>query len=410
MANNPKDLYLPPNIVKTKKGNVTAVTGSTTPSFSLKSWLGENNFQPSPRNTAGEAMFYTDEPILLSETEQVLQSFRINANTYKQGDSFTFGPAIYLSGNTKDDLSGWSNLSNVLTRNYSNFYSANAGSIGNNVVGTEFVMSETTSGRYWRIKFSSWTQGGNGGGFSYQRTEIDPNTGEDLEATVTFTKEDNVPNTDVIIPQVLEITRGDQQGIYNAALEQSYDNMSYVSPANTLWNSVYNLSKGEPIVVKCYWSYNKNGKDNLVQETIVGGPSFASIFSPSIGPDFFGMNQPSLELFTKIETPTILRSLTSEGFSDVSIPNVERDIYFTITCNKSSELISSRDGEEPFSEEREQVAVETFININFISLIKKTSDIFFFAESGQVFGRRESAIAYPGGIQVVLPDAEAPLP
>ena len=39
MANNPKDLYLPPNIVKTKKGNVTAVTGSTTPSFSLKSWL-----------------------------------------------------------------------------------------------------------------------------------------------------------------------------------------------------------------------------------------------------------------------------------------------------------------------------------------------------------------------------------
>ena len=378
MANNPKDLYLPPNIVKTKKGNVTAVTGSTTPSFSLKSWLGENNFQPSPRNTAGEAMFYRDEPILLSETEQVLQSFRINANTYKQGDSFTFGPSIYLSGNAKNDLSGWSNLSNVLERNYSNFSNAtNALNFGfNNVVGTELVMSETTSGRYWRIKFSSWTQDGNGGGFSYQRTEIDPDTGEDLGATVTFTKEDYEYAIDVIIPQVLEIARGDQQGgIYNAALEQGFNYMSYESPANTLWNSVY-IFPGEPTVVKCYWSYNKNGKDNLVQETTVGGPSFASIFSPSISPDFFGIKETSLELFTKIETPTILRNLTSEGFSDVSIPNVERDIYFTITCNKSSRLISD-------------ITVETFININFISLIKKTSDLFFFAESGQV--SRESA-------------------
>ena len=404
MANNPKDLYLPPNIVKTKKGNVTAVTGSTAPSFSLKSWLGENNFQASPRNTAKEAMFYTDEPILLSETEQVLQSFRINANTYKQGDSFTFGPAIYLSGNTKDDLSGWGNLSNVLTRNYNNFYNANAGSIGNNVVGTEFVMSETTSGRYWRIKFSSWSQQREGGGFSYQRTEIDPNTGEDLGATVTFTKEDNVPNTDVIIPQVLEITRGDQQGIYNAALEQGYDNMSYVSPANTLWNSVY-TSLGEPVVVKCYWSYNKNGKGNLVQETIVGGPSFASIFSPSIGPDFFGNDEPSLELFTKIETPTILRSLTSEGFSDVSIPNVKRDIYFTITCNKLSNLIPGRVNEEEPFEQRERVTVETFININFISLIKKTSDISFFAQASQAF--RKSG---PGEPVRINPGVEPPLP
>jgi len=384
----PKNIFFPLNTSKTKRGLGSSIPN---PSFSLKSWLDENNFQPSPQNTVGEAMFYTDEPILLSGTEQVLQSFRINASTYKQGDSFTFGPSVYLSGNTKNDLSGWSNLSNVLGRSYSNFYTANAGEIGNNVVGTEFVMSETTSGKYWRIKFSSWSQQREGGGFSYQRTEIDPNTGEDLGATVTFTKEDNVPNTDVIIPGVLEITRGNQQGIYNSVLEESYDNNTYVSPLNTVWNSAY-TSLGEPVVVKCYWSYNKNGKDNLVQETIVGGPSFASIFSPSIGPDFFGNDRPSLELFTKIETPTILRSLTSEGFSDVSIPNVERDIYFTITCNKLSNLISER-------------TVEIFININFISLIKKTSDIFFFTESGQVFGGRGRGLELPGE-----PGEEAPRP
>jgi hypothetical protein len=44
---------------------------------------------------------------------------------------------------------------------------------------------------------------------------------------------------DVIIPGELEITRGNIRGIYNIALESSYDNDDYDSPLNTYWFSQY---------------------------------------------------------------------------------------------------------------------------------------------------------------------------
>ena len=56
---------------------------------------------------------------------------------------------------------------------------------------------------------------------------------------VTFVKEnyaDPVAHKDIIIPGVLELTRGNQQGIYNIAVESSYNNPG---PANTLWNSQF---------------------------------------------------------------------------------------------------------------------------------------------------------------------------
>ena len=56
---------------------------------------------------------------------------------------------------------------------------------------------------------------------------------------VSFRKENYANPTvvkDVIIPGVLEITRGNNQGIYNAAIESSY---SDPGPANTEWSSPY---------------------------------------------------------------------------------------------------------------------------------------------------------------------------
>jgi len=296
--------------------------------------------------------FYADAPIPLLPSEQTLQSFKINSNTYKVGDVQTPAQSIFVNGAIISDLSGWANLSNVLTRDYNNFYEANDQSIGNNVVGTEFVMRETSSGRYWRIKFSSWTQGGNGGGFSYERTEIDPNTGQDLGATVTFTKDDNVPNTDVIIPGVLEITRGNQQGIYNSALEPNYDNNTNVSPLNTEWNSNFTVSINS-YTIKCYWSYNNYGKDNFIEEYSTQDLVFNFIFS--LG---FSFNQdPGLGILNKIETPTTLRKVDGTSFIDSIIPNVERDIYLTVTCEGSS-------GSE--------------IKVNYITQFKNVIDIFLF--------------------------------
>lgn len=53
---------------------------------------------------------------------------------------------------------------------------------------------------------------------------------------VVFTKTNYGDEVDVIIPGVLEITRGNNQGIFNYALQESY---SGGGPENTNWNSYY---------------------------------------------------------------------------------------------------------------------------------------------------------------------------
>jgi len=65
-----------------------------------------------------------------------------------------------------------------------------------------------------------------------QKFTVNPNT---LGPKVSFKRVNNAPNVrDIIIPGVLEIARGNNQGIYNAAQEASYVNSS---PAGTEWNS-----------------------------------------------------------------------------------------------------------------------------------------------------------------------------
>jgi len=60
---------------------------------------------------------------------------------------------------------------------------------------------------------------------------------------VSFTKVTGTnpsTNKDVIIPGELEITRGNSgKGIFNIALESSYNDSTYVSPLNTFWNTQY---------------------------------------------------------------------------------------------------------------------------------------------------------------------------
>lgn len=73
------------------------------------------------------------------------------------------------------NLDGWTDLSDVEDRTYTNLFAAfgNSG-LGNKIVGPECVMYLPDNGKYYAVKFDSWTQGG-GGGFSYTRREIDLN-------------------------------------------------------------------------------------------------------------------------------------------------------------------------------------------------------------------------------------------
>jgi hypothetical protein len=132
----------------------------------------------------------------------------------------------------------------VSSRPYVTFRDSYDGRVGENILDGEFtILHSTDSGNYYLINFTSWTQGGAGGGFSYTRQLITPTMDEPI---ISFTKADYGSEVDVIEPGVLEITRGSNGVIYNAALESSA--VPNDSPLGTEWSrngiSTYNNTDG----------------------------------------------------------------------------------------------------------------------------------------------------------------------
>jgi hypothetical protein len=132
---------------------------------------------------------------------------------------------------------GYDDLSDVSTRTYSSFWKANNQNIGNNVVSNELVLKDTTNNQYWAIQFSQWTNNNNGGGFAYTRQLIE--SGTYSGSVIAFTHSNYGSEVDIIVPGVLEITRGENGPIYNSAVEIESNGRN---PQGTLWNSTYILS------------------------------------------------------------------------------------------------------------------------------------------------------------------------
>ena len=126
---------------------------------------------------------------------------------------------------------GWGNLGQVGFRTFDTFTNALDNAIGANIVGKELVFRHTPTGRMWIIKFTEWTQGGNGGGFAYDRYEIFPQT--------QFYRPTQEPLIVDKISEGLIIKRDNNRGIYNAVLEDQYDDNGNTSPKGTEWNSIY---------------------------------------------------------------------------------------------------------------------------------------------------------------------------
>lgn len=73
---------------------------------------------------------------------------------------------------TRAGYSGFSDLSNLESRVYTDFALALDYNVGNNILDTDLIMWDLTTDLYYRVQFNDWTQGGNGGGFSYRRIVI----------------------------------------------------------------------------------------------------------------------------------------------------------------------------------------------------------------------------------------------
>ena len=174
--------------------------------------------------------------------------FRYNqiSNSFFRNDTFVWFDYNQIGNrfttNTFGDVNrwGWSNLSNISVRNFNTFSSSFeefGGDFRTKILFEELVMLDVVSNKYYRVKFTRWTQGGSG--FAYERTEIDSVTGSDISSTVYFTKTDTGFEVDSISSGVLEITSDTfgSNGVINSALESSY--VSGASPVGTLWNSRY---------------------------------------------------------------------------------------------------------------------------------------------------------------------------
>ena len=67
---------------------------------------------------------------------------------------------------------GWNDFSDVESRTYTTLESIWGGNF-QNIPGAKMIMLDETTDKYWAIEFLSWTNGGNGGGASYTRQELD---------------------------------------------------------------------------------------------------------------------------------------------------------------------------------------------------------------------------------------------
>jgi hypothetical protein len=189
---------------------------------------------------------------------------------------------------------GLDNLNTVLDRSYD----VAGGAIPSEsvILGLPLVMKVTSVGpeRYFRVQFLQWTPSGGGGGFSYVRNEIDSSTGADIGSQVLFTKTNSGSEIDIIIPGVLEITRGSSDGIYNAATEGGW---SGSSPADTQWNSVYvvyafGLDFGfnqigddfsDNLIGPEFGALGKNSNGNLIGDCFQKNTIFGTFLNNSIG-------------------------------------------------------------------------------------------------------------------------------
>jgi hypothetical protein len=121
---------------------------------------------------------------------------------------------------------GYDNFKDVPLRNYTTFYEALKFAIGDYILTSDLIMYVPSINKYFKVKFTSWTSGGNGGGFSYIRQE--------LNTSFYFNRPDNEYVVDIIDTNI-QIARNTNGGwIFNPVYENS---SSQNTPTGTLWNN-----------------------------------------------------------------------------------------------------------------------------------------------------------------------------
>jgi hypothetical protein len=158
--------------------------GTTTPTSTLQvsglvtanSGIFDNISFTSPILSSGSLVSFTHPDNSGSSVYDAIISGQLhitrsaNGGIYNLATETNWNQGLSPSG-TLWNNQGWSNLVNFKSRTYSVLWSAVGGQLGYNLPNAELIMKHVPTNRYWKVKFTSWTQGG-GGGFDYERQEI----------------------------------------------------------------------------------------------------------------------------------------------------------------------------------------------------------------------------------------------
>jgi hypothetical protein len=188
---------------------------------------GNPTFSVMRFNRTGDTVTYLPTSILKTHNNDDEDRFVYGANL--GSIVMQYNEEFYV-----DSSYGWDDLSDVTSRSYLTLRMSADGNFPNLVSeNIELVMKDTVSNQYWAIKFTNW-QGGGGGAFAYTRQLVDAGTFSG--GIISFTHSSYGDEIDVIVPGVLEITRGEYGPIYNSAVENESNGNN---PKGTLWNSIY---------------------------------------------------------------------------------------------------------------------------------------------------------------------------
>jgi hypothetical protein len=216
---------------------------------------------------------------------------------------------------SNNDLFGWNDLSTVSTRTYNTLRISLSNSVGYYILGKELVMRVISTSQYFRIKFTQWTQGGNGGGFQYERQEMDSN-GNNIGSFVVFTKTNNGSEVDIIVPGVVELTRDSQGGLYNTITDTPPFNNQWPGPGDTEWNSIYTQqNNGERFA---YNTIGNNFRNNIIGSDFGygGGDPYGNIINDNFENNIIGQFAYNNVIGNEFKGNTI-----GDNFEDNSIKN-----------------------------------------------------------------------------------------
>lgn len=120
----------------------------------------------------------------------------------------SWGGSLQASPTVAWNAQGWDDLTDVSSRAYTTSMASVSvdDGLGDHVLSTEWVMHDKVNDTYYKVDITDWTQGGDGGGFAYQRSLINPSDGT-TGTPVVFIHPDYSDSVDVIAPGVI-ITAG----------------------------------------------------------------------------------------------------------------------------------------------------------------------------------------------------------